>query len=97
MDEVKGEWIILHKKELCDLYSLSNTLVVIKSSRMRKVGHVALMGDNRGVYRILVWKPEGNRPVGRLKKGGRIILIGSSINGMGRHRWTDLAKGRDKW
>jgi hypothetical protein len=54
MDEVKGEWIRLRKKELCDLYSLSNTLVVIKSSRMRKVGHVALMGDNRGVYRILV-------------------------------------------
>jgi hypothetical protein len=66
-DEVKGEWRRLHKKKLYDLYYFSNTLRVIKSSRMRKVGHVALMGDNGGVYRILVWKPEGKRPLGRLR------------------------------
>jgi len=58
-DEVTGEWKKLHNEELSDLYSLPNILWVVKSRRMRWAGHVALMGQGRGVYRVLVGKPEG--------------------------------------
>jgi hypothetical protein len=55
-DEVTGEWRKLHNKELNDLYSLPNIVRVVKSRRMRWAGHVARMGKNRGVYRVLVGK-----------------------------------------
>jgi 3-oxoacyl-ACP reductase-like protein len=64
-DEVTGEWRKLHN-ELSDLYSLPNIVRVIKSGRMRWAGHVARMGE-RGVYRVLVGKPEGKRPLGRTR------------------------------
>jgi len=64
-DEVIGEWRKLHNEELSDLYSLPIIAQVVKSRRMRWVGHVACMGDGRGVHRVLVWKPEGKRPLGR--------------------------------
>jgi len=64
-DEVTGEWRKLHNEELNDLYSSPHILRVIKSRRMRWVGHVVRMGDRRGVYRVLVQKPEGKRPFGR--------------------------------
>ena len=51
-DEVIGEWRKLHNEELNDLYSSPNLVRVIKSSRMRWVGHVARMGETRGVYRV---------------------------------------------
>jgi hypothetical protein len=57
-DEVTGEWRKLHNDELNDLYSSPNTVWVIKS-RMRWAGYVARMGEGRGVYRVLVGKPEG--------------------------------------
>jgi hypothetical protein len=50
-DEVTGEWRKLHNEELNDLYSPPNIIRVIKSRRMRWVGHVARMGEKRGVYR----------------------------------------------
>jgi hypothetical protein len=62
-DEVAGEWRKLHN-ELNDLYSLHNIVRVIKSRRLRWVGHVARMGEGRGGYGVLVGKPEGNRPLG---------------------------------
>ena len=68
-DEVKGEWIKLHNEELNDLYCSTNIVRVIKSRRMRWAGHVARMGERRGVYTVLVGKPEGDPGV-----GGRIIL-----------------------
>jgi hypothetical protein len=49
-DEVPGEWRKLHNEELHDLYSLSTIVWVIKS-KIRWVGHVASMGEGRGVYR----------------------------------------------
>jgi hypothetical protein len=63
-DEVTGEWRKLHNEELKDLYSLPNIVRVVKSSRMRWAGHVARMGEGRGVHRVLAWKPEGKRPLG---------------------------------
>ena len=67
-DEVTGEWRKLHNEELKGLYSSSNIVRVIKSRRMRWAGHVAPMGEGRGVYRVLVGKPEGKRPLGRPRR-----------------------------
>ena len=64
-DEVTGEWRTTHNEELNDLYSSPNIVRVIKSRRMRWAGHVARMGVERRVYRVLVGKPEGKRPLGR--------------------------------
>jgi hypothetical protein len=64
-DEVTGEWRKLHNKELNDLYSSPTIVRVIKSRTMRWAGHLARMGERRGVYRVLVGKPEGKRPLGR--------------------------------
>jgi len=67
-DEVTGERRRLHNEELNDLYCSPNIVRVIKSRRMRWVGHVARMDEERGVYRVLVGKPEGKRPLGRPKR-----------------------------
>ena len=64
-DEVTGEWRKLHAEELNDLYCSRNMFRVIKSRIMRWAGHVARMGERRGVYRVLVGKPERNIPFGR--------------------------------
>jgi hypothetical protein len=58
----------LHNDELHDLYSWPNIVRVIKSRRMRWVGHVARLGEGRGVYKILVGWPEGKRPLGRPRR-----------------------------
>jgi len=67
-DEVTEEWRELHSEELNDLYSSPSIVRVIKSRRMRWAGHVARMGEKRGVYRALVEKPEGRRPLGRPRR-----------------------------
>jgi hypothetical protein len=64
-DEATGDWRRLHNEELNDLYSSRNIIRVIKSRRMRWAGHVARMGGKEGVYRTLVGRPEGRRPLGR--------------------------------
>jgi len=64
-DEVTGEWRKLHNEELRDLYSLPSIVRVVKSKRMRWAGHVARMGERRGVHKVLMGKPEGKRPLGR--------------------------------
>jgi len=68
-DKVTGEWRKLHNEELRDLYSLPNIVRMVKSRRMRWAGHVARMGEGRGVHRVLVGKPEGKRPMGRPRRG----------------------------
>jgi len=73
-DEVTGEWKRLYNEELNNLYSSPNIVRVIKSRRMRWAGYVAHMGVERGVYRFLVGKPEGKRPLGGLGVYGWIIL-----------------------
>jgi hypothetical protein len=67
-DEVTGGWRKLHDEELHNLYSSPSIIRMIKSRGMRWAGHVALMGETRNAYRILVGKPERKRPLGRLKR-----------------------------
>jgi len=67
-DEITEEWRKLHKDELNDLYCSPNIIRVIKSRRMRWVGHVARMGEKRVVYRVLVGKTEGKRQLGRSRR-----------------------------
>jgi hypothetical protein len=67
-DEVTEEWRRLHKEKLNYLYSSPNIIRVIKSRRMRWAGHVARMGEGRGAYRILVWRPEGRSLFGRSRR-----------------------------
>ena len=64
-DEVEREWRKLHSEELNVLHCSPNIVRVRKSRRIRWAGHVARKGDGRGVYRVLVGKPEGKRPLGR--------------------------------
>ena len=97
-DEVTGEWRRLHNEELNDLYSSLNIVWVIKSRRMRWAGHVACMGEERGVYRVLVGKPEGKRPLGRPK---RIWVDNIRMDlrevGRGYMDWIGRAQDRDRW
>jgi hypothetical protein len=73
-DEVTGECRKLHNEELHDLYSSPNIVWVIKSRRMICAGNVPRTGEGRGVYRVLVGKPEGKRPWGDSGVDRSIIL-----------------------
>jgi hypothetical protein len=66
-DEVTGEWRKLHNEELNDLYCSPTIVRVIKSKRLRWAGNVANMVERRGVYKVLVGKPERKRPLGRTR------------------------------
>jgi hypothetical protein len=67
--EEDGSWRKLHNDELHNLCSSPNIVMVIKSSRMRGAGHVACgMGEGISVYRVLVGRPEGKRPLGRPRR-----------------------------
>jgi len=84
--------------ELNDLYSSPNIVRVIKSRRMRWTGHVARMGEEREVYRDLVGKPEGRRPLGRPRRRGvDIIKMELQEVGCGYMDWIGLAQDRDRW
>jgi hypothetical protein len=67
-DEVTGKWRKFHNGELHNLYSSPDIIRQIKSRRMWWAGHVARMGEGRNVYRVLVGKPEGKRPLGRPRR-----------------------------
>jgi hypothetical protein len=67
-DKVTGEWRKLNNEELNDLYFLPNIVRVVKSRRMRWAGHVARMGEDREVHRVLVGKPEEKKPLGRPRR-----------------------------
>jgi len=71
---------------------------VIKSRRMRWAGHVARMGEERGVYRVLVGKPGGKRPLGRPRRRW-VDNIGMDLQevGCGYVNWIGLNQGRDRW
>jgi hypothetical protein len=88
-DEVTREWRRLHNKGLHNLYSSQFNIRILKLRRMTKI---ARMGDRRGAYRILVWRPEGERPLGRHKAYMESMgLRETERNGAD---WIDLAQDR---
>ena len=96
-DEVTGEWRKLHNEELNDLYCSPNIFRVIESRRMRWVGHVARMGERKGVYRVLVGKPEGKRTLGRPRRRWEDnIKMDLQEVGFCCMHWIELAQDRDR-
>jgi hypothetical protein len=97
-DEVTGEWRKLHNEELNDLYSLPNIVQVVKLRRIRWAGHVARMGEDRELHRVLVGMPEGRRPLGRPKRRWEDnIKMDLKEDGWGRGDWMELAQDRNRW
>jgi hypothetical protein len=97
-DEVTGEWRKLLNEELHNLYSFPDIIRQVKSRRMRWAGHVARMGEERKVYKVLVGKPKGRRPLERprrrLEDGVRMHLREIGLGGVD---WIRLAHDRDRW
>jgi hypothetical protein len=88
----------LHNDELHRLYSSPNIVRVIKSSRMRWAGHVARLGEGRGVYRVLVGRPEGERPLGRPgRRWEDNIKLDFREIGIDGANWIWLAQDRVQW
>jgi hypothetical protein len=96
-NEVKEEWRRVHNEELNDLYYSSNFVWVIKSRSLRWAGHVAHMGERRGIYRVLVGKTEGKRPLGRPRLrwdvNTKMDFHEARCGGMD---WIKLSQDRDK-
>jgi hypothetical protein len=97
-DEVTRKWRKLHNRELHNFYSSPDIIRQIKLRRMRWVGHMARMGKGRNVYRILVGKPEGKRPLERPgHRWGDGIKMDLREIGYGGVEWIRLAQDRDRW
>jgi hypothetical protein len=96
--EEDGSWRKLHNDELHNLYSSPNVVRVIKSRRMRWAGHVASMGEGRGVYRFFFVRPEGQRPLGRPRRRWedniKLDLREIGIDGV---NWIQLDQDRVQW
>jgi hypothetical protein len=84
--EVLGERRRLHNEKLRDLYSSPSIITIIKSRRMRWAGHVARMGEKRNAYRLVVGKPEGERPLGRPRRR----LVDNIRMDLGEVGWGDV-------
>jgi hypothetical protein len=97
-DGVTGGWRKLHNEELHNLYSSPSIIRTIKSRRMRLTGHVSRMGEKKNVYRLLVGKAEGKRPLGRPRRRWidnimmDLLEIGVSVMD-----WIGLAQDRCRW
>jgi hypothetical protein len=91
-------WRKLHNGELHGLYSSRNVVRVIKSRRMRWVGHAACMGEGRGVYRVLVGEPQGRRPLGRPRhRWEDNVKLDVREIGIDGTNWIQLARDRARW
>jgi hypothetical protein len=97
MDGVTGEWRKLNNEELNDLYSSPTIVRVIRLRRMRWAGHVACMGEGRGMYRVLVGNLSKIDHLVDSDIDGRIILRHLQEVGCGGMDWIELGKVRDRW
>jgi hypothetical protein len=96
--EEDESWRKLHSDELHSLYSSPNIVRVIKSRRMRWAGHVARMGDGRGVYRVLDGRPEVKRPLRRRRRRWEDnIKMALGEIGIDGANWIQLAQDRVQW
>jgi hypothetical protein len=96
--EEDGSWRKLHNDELHSLYSSPNIVMAIKSRRMRWAGHVARMGQGRGVYRVFVGSPECKRPLGRPRRSWEDnIKLDLREIGIDGANWIQLAQDRVQW
>jgi hypothetical protein len=96
--EEDGSQRKLHNDELHSLYSSHNIVRVIKARSMRWAGHVARMEEGRGVYRVLVGRPEGRRPLGRPRRRWEDnIKMDLSEIGFDGANWIRLARDRVQW
>jgi hypothetical protein len=96
--EEDGSWRKLNNDELHSLYSSPNIVKVIKSRWMRWAGHVARMGEGRSVYRILVRKTEGKRPLARPRRRWEDnIKMDLRETGIDGANWIRLAQDRVQW
>jgi len=99
MHKVSWQGTRLHNEELYDLYSSPNNIRMIKSRRMRWVGHVVRMGDRTDAYRVLGRRPEGKRPLGNLGVEGIILksmftkYVGEIETGLA---WFRIGKGGER-
>jgi hypothetical protein len=94
----KFMWRKLHNDELHSLYSSTNIVRVIELRRMRWAGHVARMGEGRGVYRVLVGRSEGKRPLGRPRhRWEDNIKMDLREIGIDGANWIQLAQDRVQW
>jgi hypothetical protein len=97
-DGVTGGWRKLHNEELHNWYSSPSIIRIIKSRRMRWVAHVERMGAKRDVYRLLVGKPEGKKPLGRPRcRWIDNIKMDLLEIGLGGVDWIGLAQDRYRW
>jgi hypothetical protein len=96
--EEDGLWRKLHNDELHDLYSSPNIVRVIKSRRMMRAGYVARMGEDKGVYRVFVGKPEGKRPLERPRRRWEDnIKMDLREIGIEGTNWIHLAQDGVQW
>jgi hypothetical protein len=96
--EEDGSWRKVHNDELHTLYSSSNIVKVIKARRLRWAGHVARMGEGRDVYRVLVGRHKGKRPVGRPRRRWEdSIKLDLREIGIDGANWIQLAQDRVQW
>jgi hypothetical protein len=96
--DVDRSWRKLHSDELHSLYSSPNIVRVIKARRLRLAGHVARMGEGISVYRVLVGKPEGKRPLGRPRRRWEDnIKLDLREIGIDVANWIRLAQYRVQW
>jgi hypothetical protein len=96
--EEDGSWRKLHNDELHSLYSSFNIVRVIKSRRIRWAGYVARMREGGGVYRVLVGRSEGNRPLGRhSRRWEDNIKMDLREIGIDGANWIQLAQDKVQW
>ncbi|KAJ4451488.1 hypothetical protein ANN_02951, partial [Periplaneta americana] len=97
-DEVTGEWRKLHNAELHALYSSPDIIRNIKSICLRWAEHVALMGESKNPYRVLVGRPEGKRSLRRPRRRWEDnIKMDLREVGYDDRDWINLAQDRDQW